>query len=78
MSWTLLGKDTKSSLLSTLATIFLGLLIYLIVGPNTLMRSCHHNVLHIEVVIGEIFVVSINHDLLSQKDFLNSESFNDR
>ena len=67
MSWTLLGDHTKSSLLSALATIFLGPLIYLIVGPNSFYKKppCH-NMLCIEAFIGEIFVVSIHHYLLSQ------------
>ena len=35
--------------------------------------------LHIEAFIGEIFVVGINHNLLSQKDVFGPfESFNDR
>ena len=79
MSWTLLGKDTKLSLLSASAIKFLGPLIYLIVGPNLSIskKPPSHNVLSIEVFIGEIFVVGIHHYLLSQKDVF-VENFDDR
>ena len=49
MLWTFLGKVTKSSLLSTLVTIFLGPLIYLIVGLKFFNKKPpSHNVLCIE------------------------------
>ena len=49
------------------------------VGPNSFFKKLpSHDAFHIKVVIGKIFVVSINHYLLSQKYvFELLESFDD-
>ena len=61
MSWTLLGKDTKSSLLNALVNILDG-------GSKFFNKKLpSHDAFHIKVVIGKIFVVGINHYLLSHK-----------
>ena len=79
MSWTLLGEDTKLSLLSTSVMIFLRTFNIFNCGSKFFNEKLpSHNMLHIKVFIGEIFVVSINHNLLSQKDVFDPfESFDD-